>query len=83
MNLSINYTENFIPTPPRKSKPRCIVCNKIISVIKMDCASCSKSFCIHHYLPEVHNCSKLYKDDEETPKITLPDAIKKKKLDKI
>jgi len=70
-------------TTERKKKNRCVVCSKSISVLKMDCKKCCKSFCLKHFLPEAHECTKLAVDDDDVPRLILPPAIRRKKIEKI
>lgn len=62
---TVNRTSSPISEKKKKlkSKKRCNMCNKKLSLISIMC-KCEKEFCNSCRLPEFHNCTYDYKKDK-------------------
>lgn len=40
-------------------KNRCVLCNTTLGLMIFECTFCTCKFCVHHRLPEDHNCTNI------------------------
>ena len=68
---------------PKKKKPKCCKCKK--KSFLTQCSKCNQLICISHFAPNLHECDKMAKKEED-PKYYLKKQLQSaipSKIDKI
>lgn len=60
----------------KKTRPRCVVCNKALKIFERNLCSCKLHVCMQHKVRVLHNCPDKTKGKVALVKVVAPKVMK-------